>query len=57
MAIEDTDSPGRMVRQSITPDNSITLPDGQPAFVYQLRTLTTEVEMPNLAARNDLLAL
>ena len=55
--VEDTDSPGRKVRQSIAPDDSIALPDGQPAFVYQLKTLTTEVEMPNLAARGDLLVL
>lgn len=56
-ALGDTDSPSRMVRQSIAPDDSIALPDGQPAYVYQLKTLTTEVEMPNLAARSDLLVL
>lgn len=56
-ALEDTESPGRMARQSIAPDDSIVLPDGQPAYVYQLKTLTTEVEMPNLAARSDLLVL
>ena len=52
---DDTEGPGRLVSQSLTPDDSIPVGEGELPFVYQVRTLTTEVEMPNLAARADLL--
>jgi prepilin-type N-terminal cleavage/methylation domain-containing protein len=55
----DTDPVDRLTRQLLAPvptdTEGIPVPSGEYPFAYQVRTVTTEVQMPNLAARSDLL--
>jgi prepilin-type N-terminal cleavage/methylation domain-containing protein len=45
----------RLEKHLLAADTGLTVASGDNPFAYTLRTVTTEVEMPNLTARSDLL--
>jgi prepilin-type N-terminal cleavage/methylation domain-containing protein len=57
LLISKDDEPTRLEKHLLAADKSMPLASGEAWFPYVLRTVTTEVEMPNLTARSDLLPL
>ena len=49
------DDATRLEKHLLAADNSTPTADGDDPYAYVLRTVTTEVDMPNLAARSDML--
>lgn len=49
------DEATRLEKRLLAADGSITPASGQDPYAFMLRTMTTELEMPNLTARSDLL--